>query len=120
MLKRFLKWLLADIITDIIADELQKSNRIVDESLQKIAKKEKAIDAIFGKMEVSVDVHRQTSSWAVISIAGQKSDYIKFLTLHPKELKYVADFLRNFENRKVDASPNDMEFLELKKYKKYP
>jgi len=32
----------------------------------------------------------------------------------------LADFLRNFENRKVDASPNDMEFLELKKYKKYP
>lgn len=82
------------------------------------------IENILSGIDISVDVHeynnKYTPSWAVISLQGERVDYIKFIDLGQKEIYEIQKFLRNFEkisNTKIDASPGASKFLRIdKKY----
>ena len=61
----------------------------------------------------AVDVHEMSKSWAVLSIAGKKGkpSYVKFIDLGETDIKLIADFLKQFERKNIDASPMATEFL---------
>lgn len=44
------------------------------------------IRKLLGNIDVSVDVHQRSGSWAVVSLQGGKTDYIKFVDLDQKAL----------------------------------
>lgn len=77
-------------------------------------------DKILSNIEVSVDVHeynKYSNSWAVISIQGEKADYIKFINLGKSDVMEIKRFLEQFDKRnniKIDASPNTTPFLKFK------
>lgn len=80
------------------------------------------IKNILNNIDVSVDVHEYdhcySPSWAVISLQGQKTDYIKFVDLGDRELRDIANFLRQFErdrNIKIDAHPQTSQLLKIKR-----
>lgn len=60
---------------------------------------------IFKNIDVSVDVHQYSPSWAVISIQGEGSDYIKFIDLGRSDMMAIQRFLRQFDRGKIDAHP---------------
>jgi hypothetical protein len=94
--------------------------------VEKLEKQQKAFNVVLSNIDVSVDVHeydhRYSPSWAVISLQGQKTDYIKFVELGQSEMNEIARFLRNFErnsNIKVDASPMASQFLRVPRSKRF-
>lgn len=79
----------------------------------------KRINQLIGNIDVSVDVHRRSGSWAVVSLRGQKMDYIKFVDLDQRSLKEISHFLRQFDrqNVKIDANPFDRQMLNEEIYR---
>lgn len=69
------------------------------------------IRKLMGNIDVSVDVHHRSGSWAVVSLQGAKTDYIKFIDLGNRDLMEIARFLRQYDraNVKIDASPFDRQ-----------
>lgn len=62
--------------------------------------------------DISVDVHEKGNSWAVISLKGEKRSLIKFIDLGDKDIKEISNFLRHFERRNIDASPQVKRYLQ--------
>lgn len=65
------------------------------------------IRKLLGNIDVSVDVHHHSGSWAVVSLQGGKTDYIKFVDLDQRSIREIAFFLRQFDRNhvKIDANP---------------
>lgn len=89
--------------------------------LDRIKQIESKFINVLKNIDISVDVHeyQYSPSWAVISLQGQKSDYIKFVDLGSSGIREISEFLRKYErsyNIKVDASPNASQFLRIKKH----
>jgi hypothetical protein len=84
----------------------------------KARKQAQQLESFLGNIDVSVDVHeyQYSSSWAVISIQGSTTDYLKFVDLGKAEIEAISRFLRSFErqaNIKIDASPLASGFLRI-------
>ena len=108
IIKKFFRW--------IFSDELKSIEQSVNSSkfeLEKIREKSDKLSNILGNIDVSVDVHEYSRSWAVISIQGEKSDYIKFVDLGRSEIREIENFLRHFDRRKIDASPQASRYLKF-------
>lgn len=82
MRKRLFRWLFKDDIKEIeerykaFEKQIQEAlynNQLYSEELKKQIRK---VDELISNIDVSVDVHTYSPSWAVISLQGQKSDYI--------------------------------------------
>lgn len=71
------------------------------------------IRKLLGNIDVSVDVHQRSGSWAVVSLQGGKTDYIKFIDLGNRDMMDIAHFLRQYDrkNVKIDASPFDRHMI---------
>ena len=77
------------------------------------------IRKLLGNIDVSVDVHQRSGSWAVVSLQGGKTDYIKFVDLDQRSIREIAFFLRQFDrkNVKIDANPFDRQMLNEEIYR---
>ena len=65
-----------------------------------------------GRVSISADIHQNSDSWAVISIKGEDRDYVKFISLGKKQIREIAQFLRNYEDVAVDANPMYQRILK--------
>lgn len=77
------------------------------------------IRQLLGNIDVSVDVHHRSGSWAVVSLQGGKADYIKFVDLDQRSIREIAFFLRQFDrkNVKIDAHPLDVHMINEEIYR---
>lgn len=77
------------------------------------------IKQLMGNIDVSVDVHHRSGSWAVVSLQGSKTDYIKFIDLGNRDMMEIARFLRQYDraNVKLDASPFDRHMMNEEIYR---
>ena len=121
MIRKLFKW--------IFKAELQELNSQIQRTKEATAKYEyyqKALENVLKNIDVSIDVHeyhRRSNSWAVISVQGRKTDYIKFVDLKDSDAKEIQMFMRQFErnaNIKIDASPNASEFLRISRDRQNP
>jgi hypothetical protein len=62
------------------------------------------IDLYDQLLNISVDVHEHSNSWAVICVNG-KCDYVKFVDLGQSNIREISRFLRQFEksNKIIDT-----------------
>jgi hypothetical protein len=111
ILRKVFKWIFKEEVA-----ELERTKNGWQFALNRCLEKEKKLDNILGNIDVSVDVHHHSPSWAVISIQGERSDYIKFVDLGKSEIKDIKNFLMNFDRTKIDASPGESKFLKIKRY----
>jgi hypothetical protein len=114
MIRKFFKW--------IFKSELQKLNLQIQKTKEAtliFESYQKSLKNVLQNIDVSVDVHeyhRYSKSWAVISLQGSKTNYLKFIDLGDAEIRHIQQFLRQFENNiniKIDASPNTSKFLKI-------
>ena len=63
------------------------------------------IKQLMGNIDVSVDVHHRSGSWAVVSLQGGKTG--------SRDMMDIAHFLRQYDraNVKIDASPFDRHMI---------
>lgn len=105
----------------VFMEDLNKMMKVIGDCqiiVNSLSKQEQSFNKILSGIDISVDVHEYnySPSWAVISLQGQKSDYIKFIDLGDMEIREIGKFLRKFErgsNIKVDASPLATDFLKI-------
>lgn len=81
---------------------------------------QKRFTNMLDNIDISVDHHYHSSSWAVISLQGNKSDYIKFVDLGDRDINEIAMFLSKYDRRKVDASPGMSAMLRFEADDIYP
>lgn len=121
LMRKLFSWLFKEDI-----EAMEKRCRDLDGLIhrQKCATQEAEVRAerirqLMGNIDVSVDVHHHSGSWAVVSLQGQKTDYIKFVELRDKDLMEIARFLRQYDrkNVKVDASPFDRLVIHEQMFK---
>lgn len=112
MIRNFFKW--------VFKRELQELNKQIQNTKQatnKYKEYEHSLKNILQNIDVSVDVsehHRYSKSWAVISLQGCKTDYLKFIDLGDSDIRQIQSFLVRFDrenNIKIDASPSASGFL---------
>lgn len=101
-------------------DRLNRKEKELDSRISESIKHMNTFKQLLDNIDVSVDVHENSysPSWAVISLQGQKTDYIKFIDLRDSDIRDVSFFLRRYEklrNIKIDASPRASSFLRIKK-----
>lgn len=120
MIRKLFKWIFKAELQQL-ETQIQKAK----DTTVNYESMEKRIKNVLSNIDVSVDVHeyhKYSSSWAVISLQGQKTDYIKFVDLGDRDIRYISEFLRKFErdaNIKVDASPHASKFLRIDKIDKF-
>ena len=116
MIRKLFNWIFKIELAKL-STEIKKAEAIS----VRLNRQHEIFDKVLSGIEVSVDVHeyeRRANSWAVISLQGQKTDYIKFVDLGTKDVVEIGKFLRQFErnaNIKVDASPQASEFLRIRR-----
>ena len=122
-MKKLLKKLLRNLFLYLFKEDFQRM-KALERNLeglihrQKCATQEAEIHAarikrLMGNIDVSVDVHHRSGSWAVVSLQGGKTDYIKFIDLGDRDIMDIAHFLRQYDrkNVKIDASPFDRHIM---------
>ena len=111
LLKKLFFWIFSEEIS-----ALSKQTRDFKDQRENYESQEKRIKNLLGNIDVSVDVHQYSPSWAVISIQGQKADYIKFVDLGERDIREIQRFLNNFDRSKVDCAPQISQFFKIPKY----
>ncbi|MDV3665455.1 hypothetical protein CMT75_09005 [Elizabethkingia anophelis] len=105
-------WIL-QLIRWALSSELAK----IESQIKTNAIQEKRINHLLDNLDISVDVHYRANSWAVISIQGEKTDFIKFIDLGRSDILEIQKFLRYFDRTKIDAAPQESAFLRIPRFK---
>lgn len=122
MLRKFFKWIFKAELAELekqIQESRNDSSKLKN-TLNSAEQARKVIVQTLEGIDISVDVHESgySRNWAVISLQGQKSDYIKFIDMNDRHIEEIARFLRQYErqfNIKVDASPYASPYLRFRK-----
>lgn len=124
-----MKKLLRKLFFWLFKEDFERMNKLESDlkgliHRQKCATQEAEVRAerirkLLGNIDVSVDVHQRSGSWAVVSLQGGKTDYIKFVDLDQRSIREIAFFLRQFDrkNVKIDANPFDRQMLNEEIYR---
>lgn len=129
-MKKFFKKILQKIFRWVMSEEIEKLNKLTRDldfyktntqrtlertqtelyTLQKEFKNiTKMYEIMFENSDISIDVDNKgyrgcrSDSWAVISIQGERSDFIKFVQLKDRDIQEISYFLRQFQRGKIDA-----------------
>lgn len=91
-----------------------------DLKLAEVHHRSQKLDNLFDNLDISIDQHmnKYSKSWAVVSIQGQKSDFIQFFDLGQSDIRQIQDFLRSFDKRsniKIDSFPNASGLFKIKR-----
>jgi hypothetical protein len=106
IIKRIIDWLYSEDM------------KAMEEELENFRKQAKRLDTILNEVDVSVSVEQRSRSWAVISIQGERSDFIKFINLNNQDIYDVHRFLSQYDRKNnitIDAAPSDTAFLKMKR-----
>lgn len=123
-MKKLLRKLLRKLFLYLFKEDFQRM-KALERNLEGLIHRQKCatslaevraerIRKLLGNIDVSVDVHHLSGSWAVVSLQGGKTDYIKFIDLGDRDIMDIAHFLRQYDrkNVKIDASPFDRHMMD--------
>lgn len=114
MMRKLFKWIFKEELKQLEA-QISEATKLAD----KLNIQSETFNQVLSNIDISVDVHeyaRYAPSWAVISLQGQKTDYIKFVDLRNSDINEISKFLRKYERNthvKIDASPIASNFLRI-------
>jgi hypothetical protein len=112
MIRKIFKWIFKKELLELNIATHKYNDAFINYQTQ-----EKRIKNLLDNIDISVDYHQYSPSWAVISIQGEKQDYIKFIDLGKADIREIASFLKKYDRSKVDAAPQISPFFKLDKYK---
>jgi hypothetical protein len=123
MIKKVFNWIFQKQLKEL-EQSLSNCNSMMYTLVQQsknLEKKSVEFSKVLDNFDVSVDVHQYSPSWAVISLQGEKVDYVKFLDLGDRSIAEIARFLSKYERGKVDATPHMRNFIkdEAMRIKRY-
>lgn len=106
IIRKFFLWLFKDEINKVeslLYQCEQERNRLQYQAGR--------VENLLSNLDISVDLHHYAPSWAVISLQGKSTDYIKFIEMNDRNIQDISSFLRQFERSKIDCSPMERGFF---------
>lgn len=109
-IKKFFLWLFSEEFNKMQSALIQceKERKLLKEQADRVTN-------LLSNLDISVDLHHYSPSWAVISLQGQKADYIKFIQLDDRTIYDIQKVLSQFERSKVDCSPMERPYFRSNK-----
>lgn len=114
-IKSILRWAFQEELQSLQnkINEEEKLINFLKQQQEKVEKYNAKFENLFNNLEVSVDHHQRSNSWAVISLQGNQSDYIKFVDLGEREIREIARFISRYDRSKVDSSPQVSRLIKI-------
>lgn len=75
---------------------------------------EKKLKSLLGTISVSANLPKKAENWAVISIQGEKIDYVKFIALPKNDMIAISRFLAQFQDHALETSPANYDLINGK------
>lgn len=75
---------------------------------------EKKLKSLLGSISVSANLPKKAENWAVISIQGEKIDYVKFIALPKNDMIAISRFLAQFQSHALETSPANYDLINGK------
>lgn len=75
---------------------------------------EKKLKSLLGSISVSANLPKKAENWAVISIQGEKIDYVKFIALPKSDMIAISRFLAQFQDHALETSPANYDLINGK------
>ena len=75
---------------------------------------EKKLKSLLGSISVSANLPKKAENWAVISIQGEKIDYVKFIALPKNDMIAISRFLAQFQDHALETSPANYDLINGK------
>lgn len=112
MIRKLFRWVFsAELI------RLEREVSIAAKNNASFIKYKRNLEDLLNNIDVTVDVeygHGYAKSWAVVSIQGEKTDFIKFFDLGRTDMLNLRDYLMKFDrNIKTDATPEQSMLLKI-------
>lgn len=108
--KKFFLWLFEAEMNKMQSALIQaeKERKLLKEQADRVKN-------LLSNLDISVDLHHYSPSWVVISLQGQKTDYIKFIQMNDSTIYEIGKVLRQFERSKIDCSPMEHQIFRKNK-----
>lgn len=74
----------------------------------------KKLESMLGGISISTNIPRKGENWAVISIQGEKIDYVKFIALPKNDMIAISKFLAQFDQRALETNPSNYDLIDGK------
>ena len=74
----------------------------------------KKLESMLGGISISANIPRKGENWAVISIQGEKIDYVKFIALPKNDMIAISKFLAQFDQRALETNPTNYDLINGK------
>lgn len=126
MIKALFRWIFKDQfkaieqLTTTLEQEIKANRSKSSELEQQVKHQLTQLHRILGTTDISVDysVNVYNKNWAVISIQGERSDFIRFIDLDRKDIEEINRYLKHFDikNRKIDAAPYIVDHIKSNRY----
>ena len=75
---------------------------------------ERKLKSLLGTISVSANLPKKAENWAVISIQGEKIDYVKFIALPKNDMIAISRFLAQFQDHALETSPANYDLINGK------
>jgi 23S rRNA A2030 N6-methylase RlmJ len=106
IIKCLVNWLFSEEINQYKKEiERLKKERKASEDLNNFLRN------IWGEMEVNLDHHYRSPSWAVICLQGKRADFIKLVELPEADMRCLLNFLQLFKRGKVNCEHDLRPYL---------
>lgn len=121
--KGFFEWAFSDELSSMrtTCEQQQKTTlqmkheieelRILQNTVNVYKKK---LESMLGGISISANIPRKGENWAVISIQGERIDYVKFIALPKNDMIAISKFLAQFDQRALETNPANYDLINGK------
>lgn len=121
--KGFFEWAFSDELTNmrITCEQQQRTTTQMQKEIEdlrilqnQLGIYEKKLKSLLGTISVSANLPKKAENWAVISIQGEKIDYVKFIALPKNDMIAISRFLAQFQSHALETSPANYDLINGK------
>lgn len=121
--KRFLEWAFSEEFDNMrtTCEQQQRTTTQMQKEIEdlrilqnQLGIYEKKLKSLLGSISVSANLPKKAENWAVISIQGEKIDYVKFIALPKNDMIAISRFLAQFQSHALETSPANYDLINGK------
>ena len=121
--KGFFEWAFSDELSNMrtTCEQQQKTTQQMQKEIEdlrilqnQLTVYKKKMETLLGSISISTNLPKKAENWAVISIQGEKIDYVKFIALPKNDMIAISQFLAQFDQRALETNPANYELINGK------
>lgn len=121
--KGFFEWAFSDELHNMrtTCEQQQKTTQQMQKEIEdlrilqnQLTVYRRKMETLLGSISISTNLPKKSENWAVISIQGEKIDYVKFVALPKNDMIAISQFLAQFDQRALETNPANYDLINGK------